>query len=353
MAFIKPSGNILVKYAAGEATPAEFEQVQHWLSLDTANRKQLDNIVLILEQSDRFILPDLVDEQAAGQRFRQRLEATPAKLAAKRLSWWYIRVAAFLVFTAGIISVYFLLRGHKQKETSITFLSIYSGNRDRTDTMPDGSVVTLAKNSSLYYPSRFAGDIRDVRLQGEAFFSVTPDVHKPFTIAVNDLVVTVVGTSFTIQSTTAKTGIFVKTGVIRVVRRGQYLELLSGEELTVFQSDSLLIKGKKAQTEKITVTATGPKYNFDELANDPPKQKEIMHSIIHEIVNEHLADDENSILWFGLNENELVINGKNQPVSIYKKFKEKYLRKTGYGFYYGPSKITGKGFIFTKQELEQ
>jgi hypothetical protein len=297
-------------------------------------------------------LPGLIDEQAAGQRFRQRLEATPAILPAKRLSWWYMRVAAFLILIAGIFSAYFLLRVHKQKETSITLLRIFSGDRERTDTLPDGSVVTLAKNSSLHYPSRFAGNIRDVRLQGEAFFSVIPDVHKPFTIAVNDLVVTVVGTSFTIRSTIVKTEIFVKTGVVRLMRRGQHLELLPGEGLTVFQSDSLLTKDKKEPVGKITATAATPEYKFDELANDPVKQKTIMRSIIHEIINEHLVEDENSILWFGLNENELTINGEKQPVSIYKKFKEKYLRNADYGFYYGPSKITGKGFFFTKQELE-
>lgn len=45
--------------------------------------------------------------------------------------------------------------------------------------LPDGTEVVLNSSSSLRYPSRFADDKREVKLVGEAFFSVAKmkEVH--------------------------------------------------------------------------------------------------------------------------------------------------------------------------------
>ena len=351
MSFIEPIENIIVKYAVGEATPAESNQVEHWLLLDMANRKRLDNIVLLLKQSDQLPLPGPVDEQLAWQRFRQRLETAPAiPVHKQRLGWW-MRVAACLIVVAGAFTLYFLFP-RKQKELPVAFLSIFSGNQSRTDTLPDGSVVSLVKNSNLQYPARFSSNLRNVRLQGAAFFTVAHNPDKPFTIAVADILVTVLGTSFTISSTGARTEIMVKTGVVLVSRKSQQLTLMAGEAVMVLQKDSLLMKEKKEQPP---VVKTEPlvREHKNNLAGDPAKQKEIMRSIIDEIVKDHIAKDRNSIEWFGLNENEFSINGEKQPEAIYKKYRKKYLLVPGYGFYYGPSKLTGNGFFFTKKEMEQ
>lgn len=45
--------------------------------------------------------------------------------------------------------------------------------------LPDSTVVHLNSESSLRYPTFFAGDVRQVELNGEAYFDVT---HHPGTI---------------------------------------------------------------------------------------------------------------------------------------------------------------------------
>ena len=42
--------------------------------------------------------------------------------------------------------------------------------------LPDSTVVHLNSESSLRYPTFFAGDVRQVELNGEAYFDVT---HHP------------------------------------------------------------------------------------------------------------------------------------------------------------------------------
>lgn len=45
------------------------------------------------------------------------------------------------------------------------------GETPKSLTLPDGSVVTLQKNSSLSYPEKFDSSSREVYLKGEGFFS--------------------------------------------------------------------------------------------------------------------------------------------------------------------------------------
>ena len=93
------------------------------------------------------------------------------------------------------------------------------------DTLPDGSFVTLNKNSSIHYPKKFPGRKRNIELKGEAFFTVTPDKEKPFVISVNDVTVTVVGTSFNIKSVSGKTQVVVESGIVQVTKNNKTIEL--------------------------------------------------------------------------------------------------------------------------------
>ena len=92
--------------------------------------------------------------------------------------------------------------------------------------MPDGSVITVNKNSTLSYPSEFKGKTREVALNGEAFFKVTPNKEKPFIIHVNDVTVRVVGTSFNIRSEKGKTEVIVETGIVQVTKNKRTVSLL-------------------------------------------------------------------------------------------------------------------------------
>jgi transmembrane sensor len=66
--------------------------------------------------------------------------------------------------------------------------------------LTDGTKVWLNAASSLTFPSAFKGSSREVQLKGEGYFEVAPDPSKPFLVKVNDMKVTVLGTSFNIMA---------------------------------------------------------------------------------------------------------------------------------------------------------
>lgn len=65
--------------------------------------------------------------------------------------------------------------------------------------MEEGTKVWVNAGSSLTFPKRFSDDKREVFLEGEAFFEVTPDKDKPFYVYSNDFQVKVLGTSFNLS----------------------------------------------------------------------------------------------------------------------------------------------------------
>jgi len=62
--------------------------------------------------------------------------------------------------------------------------------------LPDGSVITLNKFSSISYSKTFKGDTRSIEFEGEAYFDVAKDPNKPFVINANGAEVKVLGTAF-------------------------------------------------------------------------------------------------------------------------------------------------------------
>lgn len=107
--------------------------------------------------------------------------------------------------------------------------------------LPDGSIVTLNRNSSLSYSDDFNVKWRIIRMTGEAFFDVVPDKQKPFVISSGTARVEVVGTSFNVSAYENETQltVTVETGVVRLSASTskETIELRPGEAGTFTKSD--------------------------------------------------------------------------------------------------------------------
>jgi len=121
-------------------------------------------------------------------------------------------------------------------------LVVYTEHQVVKDTLPDGSMVTLNKRSLLSYPPKFKGNKREVVLKGEGFFNVTPNKNKPFIIHAGETDITVVGTSFNVRNIDGNTEVVVETGIVRVTKNGQTIELHPGERTTVNAASKTPVK---------------------------------------------------------------------------------------------------------------
>ena len=150
-----------------------------------------------------------------------------------------MRIAAAAIILLGIGFLVYVVVNNRIKETTVA-----AQQAPLNDILPDGSVVTVNKGSSISYPSKFKGKTREVALKGEAFFNVTPNKDKPFVISINDVQVTVVGTSFNVKNINGNTEVVVETGVVRVTKGGKTVELNANEKLLTEAKDSVMVKEK-------------------------------------------------------------------------------------------------------------
>lgn len=116
--------------------------------------------------------------------------------------------------------------------------------------LPDGTRVSLNSNTHLKYPKKFAGDFREVTIEGEAFFEVKPNKHKPFIIHAGGAQIKVLGTSFNVNAypETKKVEVIVETGKVQVTNKttatAQTNELIltPGDKGTLDFSSNALLK---------------------------------------------------------------------------------------------------------------
>jgi hypothetical protein len=283
-----------------------------------------------------------------------------------------MRAAAIFIVMIGVGTGIYIRHG---SGNNVVILHPFSGSQVRSYTLPDGSLISLDPNSSLSYPSQFISDQRDVRLEGGAFFTVAPDPRKPFRVMVNEITITVLGTSFSITSSSGRTEIVVKTGSIEVAGKRQSLKLRAREKLTVLGVDTGWVKGSdssdngktnqeigsKASGKKLGIQkpdlrslppatipaqvapavtsavppfSTHPRPKFDDA--EMKKREEQMKGIVSELLSDNLIKDYKSLIWFSLTDTAFYINGVREPDSVQNTFKEKYNVSAVRGFFFGP-----------------
>lgn len=232
--------DLLVKHLLGETNEVEQVQVSAWISESDANRKHYEQLKKIWDSSRDIAAKSTIAENAAWQRFQQRIEQTPPKpktipLSSRGMSW--MKIAAILILLVGgawLTNALFFNSYH--------YAYVHTEGNTTSETLPDGTVVTLNKESRVKYSDVFTGNIRKVTLEGEAFFDVAPDKSKPFIITVNNVEVKVVGTSFNVKGTNNKTEVIVETGIVEVTKKENMVKLKPKEKAIVLPNSPAPIK---------------------------------------------------------------------------------------------------------------
>jgi ferric-dicitrate binding protein FerR (iron transport regulator) len=207
---------LLAKYVANEATADEKSIVEAWVTEDSANAKQLDQLNRIFNQAPALRESQHFDTDAAWQKVKSKL-ARPEGVVVDmksngrslQLGW---RIAASIVVALGI-GFYFVRQGTKPIDT-------YAQQATTTtlkDTLPDGSVAVLNKKSSLAYEYNRLQKKRKLKLVGEAYFNVKHEETKPFIIEAQEVIIEDIGTTFNVmaypESNTIE--VFVESGEVR------------------------------------------------------------------------------------------------------------------------------------------
>jgi transmembrane sensor len=202
---------LLGRFFAGECTPEERARAESWIAASEENRSTYEALREIWDQAEDPEEVQEPDVEQAWNAVEQRL--TQGKSGWRTYVFTFLRAAAAIVVGVGLsfLAYRFLAPGGQVEMVALT-----AGDQVLTDTLPDGSVVTLNAGSALRYPAEFAGDGREVELQGEAFFEVERNPARPFTVRAGKARVRVLGTSFSVHSQPASVEVVVATGKVEL-----------------------------------------------------------------------------------------------------------------------------------------
>lgn len=223
---IEMNDDLLISYLLEEVSDEQARLITEWRAASEANERRFGQFRLIWETSKKFRLDPPADAADSLQRLKQKA-AQSVKVKKLYHGYGWLRIAAAVLLLAGGAWIYFGQRAAKQ-------LQFATADMVKTDTLSDGSVITLNKYALLQYPEKFNGKQRDVTLtKGEAFFSVAHDKTKPFIITAGGTTIRVVGTSFNVKNKNGNIEVIVETGIVQVSRNGSAVLLKPGERILV------------------------------------------------------------------------------------------------------------------------
>lgn len=222
---------LLARYMDGECTSQERKKIEKWTRADPENQEKLQQFQRIWNTSaqNSDLLQDLFDADEQWDELLVRLEnenvrhdSTFQSSSIHSMTQKVVRVAAiFLV--AGLIGVLAYQNWYQPKpEVQEPVLrEISTANAQRANlTLADGTEVMLNAGSTVKFPDQFEADVREVFLEGEAYFEVVRNTEKPFVVHSRGAVIKVLGTSFSVRS-------YPEDGQVRVVVREGRISLES------------------------------------------------------------------------------------------------------------------------------
>jgi transmembrane sensor len=219
---------LIAKQFAGEISPDEAMVVAHWLEDSAQNRAYYDQLHRLWEMAPqaRPAAAFQFNTEAALTKVKTQVKTAPVASA----SPWkvYLPYAAAAAIALLVVAAWWL---HGTPNAPVTQLATLP-TEIQTHQLPDGSTVTLNRNSGLSTQSGFNQKERRIALRGEAYFEVKPDREKPFVVSVEELSVTVLGTAFNVDNNTDPNRVLISVthGKVAVSAREQTIYLTADQQ---------------------------------------------------------------------------------------------------------------------------
>lgn len=181
-----------------------------------------------------------------------------------------LAAAAMVIFAVGL-TWYFSnrIQNRSVKDQVLTAKT----NEDRTFLnknyihLPDGSTVLLKDSSKLTVIERNGQFLREVKLEGEAFFDIAHDKDNNFIVHTDGIKTRVLGTAFNVNAQTGKVEIKVTRGLVEVSSEEKVLGKIKAREQIQVNTGSDTFKISVLEPE-VKVSPINGNFSFDEVTMD-------------------------------------------------------------------------------------
>ncbi len=223
---------LLHRFFEGKTSYFEEEAIRQWLEASPENRH------LFLKERKLFDSILLLGD-------KKTVHPRKGKIVQQIRSWkvavWKVAAIAVILYALG--NMYQFVP--EEKKTVVPMQSIYVPAGQRVNlTLSDGTNVWLNARTRMLYPAVFDGTVRQVTIDGEAYFDVMKDEEKPFVVETEKCKMEVLGTEFDIKSYSDKEDceVALMEGCVKVVslRKTDETLILEPNEKACLQADGTL-----------------------------------------------------------------------------------------------------------------
>lgn len=184
--------SLIEKYINGTCSPDELLVVENFLNQVQTNNTNWDDS--LFGSADRV-------KKNIYQSILKNIRQPEIKYKKTGLSWRILKIAASIALMVALSVAAYLFFAHPREMkqyTDQTITTSASFGQTKSFSLVDGTKVTLNSGSALHYPQSFNTKIREVSLEGEAYFDVAHNAKIPFIVKTPELDITVIGTEFNV-----------------------------------------------------------------------------------------------------------------------------------------------------------
>ncbi|MDP4208333.1 MAG: DUF4974 domain-containing protein [Bacteroidota bacterium] len=199
----KPDEKLIEAYLQNTCTPEEATTVLKWLSTPEGHEfleSRIEKDIVGIDNGDEYLIDHEVRSAYIYQKINDSISSLnkPENILRIRSQWLKIAAAIFIpLLVANAVLWHIFTRSESKPE----WQEVYVPKGEKLQVMfQDGSKVWLNSDSHLKYPVAFTGSLRQVNLDGEAYFVVKKNPRKPFIVHLANLDVKVTGTSFNVKA---------------------------------------------------------------------------------------------------------------------------------------------------------
>lgn len=237
---------LIQKYLREETSEEENNLLFQWLNESTENRKRLYAVKDIWDSTGFRANSKNYNIENEAEVLRQRIGKQPQ---IRQIRWQNaFQIAAILLISFGLgwfgRNVFTSTR-KTAPVVSMQEVFVPKGQVNQVF-LADGTRIWVNSETRLTFPSVFADNKREIKLDGEAFFEVAHDKNRPFRVEVNGEQIEVLGTSFNVRaySNSGKIETTLETGQIRLLTGNRETLLHPGEQSLFNKSNNKLTVSK-------------------------------------------------------------------------------------------------------------
>ena len=189
---------LIAKYQSGEASQSEKDELTRWIGESPTNKRIFEENQQIWTKSQTYFAASEIssDREKIKDQIIQQLSKPTKKVS---LSTWIYRAAAILALPVMLGIGWYLGSTEISNETQMCEVTAPKGQISKC-VLADGTEVWLNAGSTLKYDAALKGNLREVNLEGEAYFKVSKNKHKPFVVSTEHARIKVLGTIFNLKA---------------------------------------------------------------------------------------------------------------------------------------------------------